>query len=101
MPSRPLRAPRLRPLAWPQALLTLLFVAAHASAQEPTVTFSKDVAPIVYARCAACHRPNGPSFSLLSYDLVKARASLIADVTKRRYMPPWRPEAGHGEFAGD
>jgi len=29
---------------------------------------------------------------------VKRRASQIAAVTKRRYMPPWLPQPGHGDF---
>jgi tetratricopeptide (TPR) repeat protein len=67
--------------------------------QSQPVTFSRDIAPIVYSNCSPCHKPgeSGP-FSLLTYDDVKKHAQQIADVTKRRYMPPWLPEAGHGEF---
>ena len=25
----------------------------------------------------------------------------IAEVTARRYMPPWLPEAGYGDFSGE
>jgi tetratricopeptide (TPR) repeat protein len=35
---------------------------------------------------------------LLTYEDVKRHAHQIADVTKRRYMPPWPPEAGYGDF---
>jgi len=64
--------------------------------------FAHDVAPIVYKYCAPCHRPgeSGP-FSLLSYADVKQRARMIAEVTASRYMPPWPPEAGYGEFSDD
>ena len=67
---------------------------SHALAQ-PRLTFSKDIAPIVFARCASCHRPGeiGP-FSLLSYTDVRQRLAQIADVTSRRLMPPWKPERG-------
>ncbi len=56
-------------------------------------TFSHDIAPIVYQYCAPCHRPGeaGP-FPLLTYQDVKSHATQIADVTRRRYMPPWLPE---------
>jgi hypothetical protein len=72
-----------------------------ASAAEP-VTFARDIAPIIYAHCAPCHRPGeaGP-FPLLTYQDVKRRAAQIAAVTARRYMPPWLPEHGYGEFAGE
>ena len=76
-------------------------LAAPAATTPPTkVTFYHDIAPIVYANCAPCHRPgeSGP-FSLLSYEDVKHHALQIADVTRTRFMPPWLPEPGHGEFA--
>jgi len=53
-------------------------------------TFSRDVAPILYRECAACHRPGGVApFSLLNYQDAARRAKLIASVTTSRYMPPW------------
>ncbi len=60
------------------------------------------MAPIVYRNCAPCHRPGeaGP-FSLLSYADVRKRADQIARVTASRYMPPWPPEPGYGEFVGE
>ena len=69
------------------------------AASAPKVTFYQDIAPIVYQNCSSCHRPgeSGP-FSLLSYDEVKTHAAQIADVTRRRYMPPWLPESGRGDF---
>jgi Flp pilus assembly protein TadD len=68
-------------------------------AAEP-LTFSKNIAPIVFERCAPCHRPGEAApFSLLSYADVRKRGTLIVQVTGRRYMPPWMPEPGHGDFA--
>src|SRR3954465_14296957 len=64
------------------------------------VTFHQQIAPIVYKNCSPCHRPGESApFSLLSYDDAKQHAQQIAAVTKRRYMPPWLPEPGHGSFA--
>ena len=66
------------------------------------ITFSKDVAPILFKNCAGCHRPSQSApFSLLTYADAKKRARQIAEVTARRYMPPWLPEPGHGEFADE
>jgi Tfp pilus assembly protein PilF len=75
------------------------WVCAPFAWAQPTLTFTKDIAPIVWTRCASCHRPGeiGP-FSLLTYDDVRRRAAQIASVTSRRIMPPWKPEAGKGEF---
>jgi hypothetical protein len=66
------------------------------------VTFNKDVAPIVFANCAPCHRPGESApFSLLTFKDVRSRATLIADATARRFMPPWKPAAdGGGPFSG-
>ena len=66
------------------------------------VDFNHDIAPIIYKNCASCHRPGeaGP-FPLLSYQDVKKHARQIADVTRRRYMPPWLPEPGFGDFSDD
>ena len=74
--------------------------AAHAAA--PVITYHKDIAPILFEYCAPCHRPGeaGP-FSLLTYADARKRASLIASVTRRRYMPPWLPAPGYGDFANE
>lgn len=67
---------------------------------EPT--FTRDIAPIIFRSCSACHRPGqaGP-FSLLNYRDVAKRARQIAEVTASRFMPPWLPEHGYGEFANE
>ncbi len=87
---------------------------ANPGSRAPSpVTFNKDIAPILFANCATCHRPidDGPSvkggdvlcvagapFSLLDYESARARAGEIAAATLTRAMPPWLPESGHGEF---
>jgi tetratricopeptide (TPR) repeat protein len=85
-------------VVWASACL--LAVASGLVAAPPD--FAHDVAPIIYKNCSACHRPGeaGP-FSLLTYEDVKKHARLIADVTRRRYMPPWAPQAGFGDFEGE
>ena len=85
-------------------MLSLLTAAAlHgrriAARRHQTVTFSADVAPIIQSRCVPCHRPGGDApFSLASLDDVRRRASTIVAVTKSRYMPPWKPAPGDGDF---
>ena len=65
------------------------------------ITFS-DVAPIVFQHCAVCHQQNGSGpFSLLTYQDVKKHARQIASVTMSRFMPPWLPEPGYGNFADE
>jgi cytochrome c553 len=65
-------------------------------------TFSRDVAPIIYAKCASCHHDGGEApFSLTTYAEAAKRAPLLAAVTRSRFMPPWQPEQGYGDFAGN
>lgn len=65
------------------------------------LTFNKDIAPIIFKHCAPCHHPGEVApFSLLNYSDVKKRAKLISLVTQSRYMPPWKPEPGYGDFRG-
>src|SRR5258706_596165 len=79
--------------------VTLAMLAAIVAA-EP-VTFSKQIAPILFEHCAPCHRPGEAApFTLLSYEDARRHAIQIAAVTKSKVMPPWPPEAGYGEFAG-
>ena len=64
-----------------------------------TLTFNKDVAPIIFDRCAYCHRPRQTApFTLLNYADVKKHVNQIAEVTAKGYMPPWLPEPGFGDF---
>lgn len=63
-------------------------------------TFSRDVAPILYRHCAACHRPGEfAPFSVLSYKDVAQHSRAIARAVQTRTMPPWKPEPGYGSFA--
>lgn len=58
---------------------------------NPKVTFAEDVAPIIYKKCASCHRPGEVApFSLDSYEEVKKRADMVALVTGQHLMPPWK-----------
>lgn len=84
----------MRPWSLP-ALVVLLAPVADGG----EVTYSKDVAPILYKNCTGCHRPGevGP-FSLLTYKDAARRAGSIREVTADRSMPPWKPAQGFGKF---
>jgi mono/diheme cytochrome c family protein len=63
------------------------------------VTYARDVAPIVFAHCAECHRPGEVApFSLLTYQDAAKRAAGIARVAGKRLMPPWRAAVDYGHF---
>ena len=80
--------------------LALAFVTLPLAA-EP-VTFNKHIAPLMFHYCSTCHRPGEAApFALLTYADARKHAKQIVTVTGRRYMPPWLPEAGYGDFAGE
>lgn len=82
------------------APFALFATTALCLAQTPAApTFTEHIAPIVFRSCAGCHRPGdvGP-FPLLTYQDVRKRARMIQKVTEERFMPPWHPEPGYGEF---
>ena len=63
------------------------------------VTFTRDIAPIIQANCASCHRRKGSGpFPLLTYDDVSGHANQIVEVTQSRFMPPWKPASGFTRF---
>ncbi len=93
--------------AWAVTAVLWVGVAAFpATGQDPATpeppTFARDIAPIVYQNCSPCHRPgeSGP-FNLLTYQDLRKRARQIVEVTQSGFMPPWLPEPGYGEFAGE
>jgi peroxiredoxin len=64
-----------------------------------SVVFTRDVAPILWKRCACCHRRGevGP-FSLMSYQDAAKRASFLCEVIEDERMPPWKPHPAAGVF---
>ena len=86
----------------------LLALSANASRPGPigpalqqSVTFTKDVAPLLVERCGMCHHPGGSApFSLLTYADAKRHAAQIAKVTADRFMPPWKADPADGPFVG-
>ncbi len=81
------------------AAIALLALAGRAAAQSTPVpvTFTRDVAPIVYAKCGVCHREGGAApFSLLTYAAARAHARQIAAVTSSGFMPPWQADGDYG-----
>jgi thiol-disulfide isomerase/thioredoxin len=67
--------------------------------EAATPTFNRDIAPLLFAKCAECHRPGEVApFSLLSHGDAAKRAGFLATVSRSRKMPPWTAEVGHGDF---
>jgi hypothetical protein len=73
-------------------------LAAEAPAPPPTnITFSKDVAPILQAKCQSCHEPGSIApMSLIAYEEVRPWATSIRARVSARQMPPWHIDRSIG-----
>jgi hypothetical protein len=86
------------------AVLAIATPAFAADAPTGQVTFSKDVAPILQAKCQSCHQPNSIApMSLISYQESRPWARSIKDRVASRQMPPWHidPSVGVQHFKND
>ncbi len=71
-------------------------------AGKATTTFSKDIAPILYKNCVACHRPGEIApMSLITYKEVRPWAKAIREKVANREMPPWHLDSHYGEWQND
>jgi hypothetical protein len=69
---------------------------------KATVTYAKDVAPILNNTCVTCHRPGEVApMSLMSYREVRPWAKAIREQVTKRVMPPWFADPRYGEFSND
>jgi len=85
-----------------------VFVAAfgttplRAQAPAASLTFSRDVAPVLYKSCTNCHRPGEIApMSLLTFNDARPWAKSIATQVAKGAMPPWHADPAHGEFVND
>ena len=73
--------------------------APYVPLPKNSVTFNKQIAPILYANCTTCHHEGEVApFALSSYEDARKRAKQIAMVTESRFMPPWKSDEGREKF---
>ena len=82
-------------------VLAAAVTAVPAYAQQATApTYSKDVAPILFANCSGCHRAGEIApMSLMNYKEVRPWARAIGARVADGTMPPWHADPAHGRFA--
>jgi hypothetical protein len=87
------------PVGW---ILAVALLPATVFAQTSKPSFAKDIAPILYAKCAMCHRPGEVApMSLMSYNEVRPWARAIREKVVLRQMPPWHAEGEPGKWRND
>jgi hypothetical protein len=72
------------------------------TAQHAKISYSKDIAPILEAKCVSCHQKGsiGP-MQLTSYEMVKGFSPMIRETIRTDRMPPWNVDPHVGKFADD
>jgi Flp pilus assembly protein TadD/mono/diheme cytochrome c family protein len=88
---------------WTLALAAVALASSvvRSRGEDSTPTYARDVAPILFSRCATCHRPGGSGpFSVLTYVSTRTRATQIAQLTRSRAMPPWKADDVPGGLVG-
>jgi hypothetical protein len=93
----------------PRALTAVLAGALLASmdvrAHDPfttKVTWNREIAPIIQARCAGCHARGGSTtIPLTTYEEARPWAASIKEEVLTRKMPIWKAARGYGDFAND
>jgi hypothetical protein len=77
-------------------------MAADTNTSSPTVTFNKDVLPILQKNCQTCHRPGQVApMSFLTYQSTRPWAKAMKAAVATRKMPPWfaDPQVGRAMAA--
>ncbi|NNC83711.1 MAG: T9SS type A sorting domain-containing protein [Flavobacteriales bacterium] len=80
-----------------------LFVLTVSSDLPAQVTWADDVAEIVYANCATCHRDAGIApFPLIDYtEDVAPNVNAILEAVGTGYMPPWTADSDYQDYLGE
>lgn len=66
------------------------------------VTWDREIAPILQARCVTCHSSGGRGpMSLASYEEARPWARAIREEVLARRMPKWHAVRGYGDFRND
>lgn len=82
-----------------------LFFSAAVLAHDPVgtkVTWEREIAPIMQARCASCHSKAGRAqIALTTYEEARPWARAIREEVLARRMPKWHVVRGYGDFAND
>ncbi len=66
------------------------------------LTFTKDIAPIIYKNCSSCHRQGEIApMSLVDYKEIRPWAKAIREKVVTREMPPWHPDPSFGHWSND
>jgi hypothetical protein len=74
----------------------------RGKASATKISYVKDVAPILEAKCVACHEEGGIGpFAMTNYAMVKGFSPMIREVIRTDRMPPYNADPHIGKFSDD
>src|SRR5215510_8284174 len=80
----------------------LLMTSMAVSQANTSLTFHKDVLPVLQKNCQICHRPGQIApMSFLTYESVRPWAKAMKAAVLSRKMPPWFADPKYGHFSND
>lgn len=92
------------PVLLASCLVFLLISCSLAAHDRITtkVTWDREIAPIVQARCVSCHSAGGRApMALTTYEEARPWAKAIKEEVLARRMPKWHVVRGYGDFRND
>lgn len=79
--------------------LVVFLLILGAPVLNAQVTWSGDIAAILYKNCTSCHNPNGIGpFSLMDFSTASVQANSISAAVQSGEMPPWKPDTSYQRF---
>ena len=67
--------------------------------KNDTITYSKDIAPLLAQNCVQCHRDGGIApWAMTDYNTVSGWSAMMKEVLLSKRMPPWKADPEVGEF---
>lgn len=79
-----------------------LVILLGSTLRAETVSFYKDVLPVLAERCQTCHRPGEAApMPLLTYKQVRPWAKAIRESVATRRMPPWHADPSVARYSND
>ena len=73
-----------------------------AKAEYAKISYSQTIAPLIEAKCIACHEQGGIApFAFDGYEKVKTFAPMMREAIRTDRMPPWDVDPHVGKFKDD
>ena len=70
--------------------------------QHASISYEKEIAPILQDNCVSCHRTGGIGpWAMSDYNMVKGFSLMVREVLRTKRMPPWHADPDIGHFSND